>query len=538
MILARNPLQLLNGSKIWIFILAIVLFAACDILKPVSNGNSNTNGDDNELGTIDSEKPVFNPNVDADGNVVDNSSTNNNTNNTTKNGDRDGDGVIDRVDKCPDLFGLVRLEGCPEPKKNNGNTNNGTGGGKTNGTTTNNGTNNNGKTDNGSVNDPKGNVPLSGNYVEKGNLKSSYKVGILMPFFAQEVSTATTMPASSIQGMNFYEGSLLALQQLSAEGVNLDVEVFDSRRSTAVVQGLVDNYTLGKMDLIIGPAASENVQLVSEAVSKKNNVPMVSLNLNSGLADKNPYFIQASPYFESHASATVAYIKKKYPNRKVILVVPREGKEVSRLTSYHSENNSVRYSEFFAEKTGSTFTFSGLSEMLSAKDTTVVIAPVSDEFFAAALLRSLNSTKNSKSVVVFGMPSWMSYQGLEAATMEGCNLHITNGSFVNNNNEAVKSFKQNFFTEYGTPPTIEAYKGYDLTLYFGRMLNKYGTGFVNNLDQVDDDLLQSSFDFEPVFSTESESGMSEDYKINYFENKFVHILRFKNYQYVPVNADY
>lgn len=34
------------------------------------------------------------------------------------NGDRDGDGLLDKVDKCPDVAGLVRLEGCPEDNNN------------------------------------------------------------------------------------------------------------------------------------------------------------------------------------------------------------------------------------------------------------------------------------------------------------------------------------------------------------------------------------------------------------------------------------
>jgi type IX secretion system PorP/SprF family membrane protein len=34
------------------------------------------------------------------------------------NGDRDGDGVLDNVDKCPDIAGSVRLEGCPENNSN------------------------------------------------------------------------------------------------------------------------------------------------------------------------------------------------------------------------------------------------------------------------------------------------------------------------------------------------------------------------------------------------------------------------------------
>ena len=36
------------------------------------------------------------------------------------NGDRDGDGILDRVDKCPDVAGLVKSEGCPENNDRDG----------------------------------------------------------------------------------------------------------------------------------------------------------------------------------------------------------------------------------------------------------------------------------------------------------------------------------------------------------------------------------------------------------------------------------
>lgn len=520
MILARNLLQQLNGSKIWVFIFAVSIFASCELFKPaIGGGGTNNGGGGTELEEVTSGRKV-----DVDGNVIEEPPV---TDNTNKNGDKDGDGVMDRVDKCPDVFGLVRLEGCPEKK--------GTGNNDGNGDT---GNNNSGGTD--PVVDTKGvdddTTATSTDPIVNGSLKSSYKVGIVMPFFAQEVSNAAKMPGSSVQGMNFYEGSLLALQQLSAEGVNLDVEIFDSRRSSAVVQGLVDNFTLSKMDLIIGPAASNNVRIVAEGVAKKSSVPMVSLNLNSSLTKENPFFIQASPYFGTHASATVNYVNQKYAGKKVVMIVPQGGKEMNRLTYYHNANSDTRYSEFYAEKQNSAFKFTDLTDMLTSGDTTIIIAPVSNNGFASGLLRTLNNVKGSKPVIVFGMPSWMSYQNLDIAAMEGCNLHVTNGSFVNKNNEAVKSFKQTFFTEYGAAPTVEAYKGYDLTLFFGRMLHKHGTSFINNLDDADGTLLQSSFNFERVFEVQGDSGMSEDYQIRYHENKFVHILRFQNYQYRLMNS--
>lgn len=503
MILAQNHLQRLNGSKILTFIAIFLLFASCKLFKPVSNGNNN-NTDETELSEIESNKPVKNPNTkyDVDGNPIEYGNTDNG--NTGKPNDNTNTNT--------------------KPNGNTGETNshNNTGTGTT-------------------VNDPKGGETTKvEKVVKEGSLKYSYKVGIVMPFFAKEVATASKMPKSSIQGMNFYEGALLALQQLSTEGVNLDVEVFDSRRSEAIVQGLVDNFTLSSMDLIIGPASTENVEIVAEQVAKKEQIPMVTLNLNSTIASENPYYIQASAYFSSHATATAKYVKQHYSKSKVIMVVPQNDKEVSRLQDYHNANtliSSNRYNEFFAEEMGTaSYKFTGLTDLLSVRDTTVIIAPVSDAGFASALLRTLNAVKGSKPVVVFGMPNWMTFTNIDGGVLDNCNVHITNSSFVNKNNENVKQFKQAFFEEYGMFPTIEAYKGYDLTLYFGRMLHKYGTGFINHLETSKDELLQTSFEFEPVFEV-GDGTMGENSTIRCIENKFVHILRFKDFKYIPMDVE-
>lgn len=529
MILAQNRLQLLNGSKLLIVVFFALTSVSCELFKPANGGNnSNNNGNTEQIDEI----IVYNDN------------------------DRDNDGVIDEYDKCPDVPGLVRLEGCPE-----GTTDNNNGAVNNSGNTNTNNSNNSNNTGNNSSNTDNNSVSQNGNTdVPTGNgtnnstnsgdididkpsydLKERYKVGIIMPFFAEEVSTAFTMPSQAIPGMNFYEGATLALQELSYEGVSLDVSVFDSRRSEGVIQGLIDNYTLNSMDLIIGPASSSNVELVAEQVAKKAQVPLVSLNLNSTIANENPYFIQSSPFFNSHAEATVEYIQKQYNGKKVVMIVPNSGREVSRLQVYHSANKKLSegaitngYSELLAEKTGSSYAFNGLSEALTYGDTTVIIAPVSNEAFANSLLRKLSVLKASKPVVVFGMPSWMGFEKIDFSVFDDCNLHVTNGSYIDHNDEKVKAFKENFFNEYGAVPTIEAYKGYDLTLYFGRMLHKYGASFIEKLNESDASLLQCRFEFEKEF-TNTEAATGEFNQINHIENKYVHILRFQNYKFVLMN---
>ncbi len=490
MILVPNRLLQLSGNstklRLWGLLLSVVLFTSCDLFKPVQNGNTTGNGTE-ELGEIGSNKPpIKNPNVNEDGEIIDAGGV-----------DKDGNSNSGSIDTGSGKD-TIEVPDIPVPP----------------------------------VEEPVDTPIVSDGY------KGSYKVGILMPFYASDVSTAVSLPPSARQGMNFYEGALMALQQLSAEGVNLDVEVFDTRRSSAIVNGLVDNFTLASMDLIIGPVSSENVGIVANEVAKKK-VPMVSLNLNSSLTSDNPYYIQSNPYFSSHAFATIEYIKEKYPTAKIVIAVPSQGREVNRIYYYKDANaelsqNGVpsNITEFYAEKSdGSAYKFEGLADMLTFNDTTIVIAPVSSEGFAGGLLRTLSLVKSSKPTVVFGMPRWMNFEKIDFSYMENCNVHVTNGSFINKNNPAVRDFKSAFFAEYSMPPTVEAYKGYDLTLYFGRMLNQYGTGFINNLEQSNDNLLQSSLNFEPVEKLNEDGTKS----INYFENKFVHILRLHNYKFVPMN---
>ena len=519
MILAQNHRQLLNGSKFLIFIFIAGISVSCELFKPVNGGN-NSNGDDQiEEITVSTDN------------------------------DWDNDGVTDEYDKCPETPGLVRLEGCPEETVDDNSVIDNNTSDNTNDNNSNNNSNNNSDGQNVTVDVPTNNGNSNSTVVDTGinssdndyELKERYKIGIIMPFFAEEVSNAMTMPTQAVPAMNFYEGATLALQQLSYEGVSLDVEVLDSRRSEGVVQGLIDNYTLNSMDLILGPTSTSNVQLVAEQVAKREQVPLVSLNLNSTIANENPYFIQSSPYFGSHAEATVEYVQKKYNGKRVVMIVPNNGREVSRLQFYHAANSKLSgdavtngFSQLIAEKVGSSYTFNGLSDALTLGDTTVVIVPVSNEMFANSLLRKLSAVKSSRPVVVFGMPSWMSFERIDFSVFNDCNLHVTNGSYIDINDEKVRLFKDNFFNEFGAVPTIEAYKGYDLTLYFGRMLHKYGTGFINKLSDSDTSLLQCRFEFEKVIAS-SEEGMSELGQVDYIENKYVHILRFQNYKFVLMN---
>ena len=131
------------------------------------------------------------------------------------------------------------------------------------------------------------------------------------------------------------------------------------------------------------------------------------------------------------------------------------------------------------------------------------------------------------------MPRWENYKNVDPDYFMNLHVHISNSAYINHNNFNIQEFKRSFFNEYGMPPTTEAYKGYDVALYFGRMLNEHGTGLLQQLPLHQDQMLHARLEFMPTYTADSKGeGQSI---INQFENKYVHILRFHNFQFVKVN---
>ena len=78
---------------------------------------------------------------------------------------------------------------------------------------------------------------------------------------------------------------------------------------------------------------------------------------------------------------------------------------------------------------------------------------------------------------------------------------------------------------FGGDPTIYAFAGYDVTLFFLKQLQASGTGFVQNLPQTQHEGLQQSFRF---VKSDAESG---------YENVGLRIVHISDYELVPFGVE-
>ncbi len=369
-----------------------------------------------------------------------------------------------------------------------------------------------------------------------------YNVAIMLPFLSDRSNNGTEIDSRSNPTLHFYSGAKMALDVLSSEGIKLNVTVHDTKASEAVTQSLMNSREVKTAHLIVGPFMKNNIAVAAE-MAKQSGTPLVSpLSPSSNVTADNPYFIQVSPYLNTHCEAITKHARKKYRADQIVLVVRNKQAEISRLKYFQESNqafegtdNVERLKEFIVTDASADFNEMDVSPYLKDGDTTVFIVPSwSNESFIYSLLRKIQVAKVENEidseVVVYGMPQWMNYERISYDYYEQLHVHISSASYVDPNAENVRKFKIVYFNKYGTVPDLEAFIGYDVMLYFGRMLAKHGTFFQDRLDGEPAQYLQTKFDI--VREVPLSAVMEEDYsKTNLFENKYVNILKFEDYYF-------
>ncbi len=373
---------------------------------------------------------------------------------------------------------------------------------------------------------------------------SSYNVVLTLPFLGQKFNeTSSELYENSLWAVNYYAGTKMALDVLEAEGVSMNVSVFDTRASSSNVASLLRAESdIRNANLIIGPYRKDNiVQMAKFAMDQ--DITMVSpQGTSSQITEKNPNYIQVNPTLKSHCEAIMNDVLDHYDPKDIVLVAKANPNEKARLKYFYDEyikrvgkEDTIMLQELIiADSESAELKDMDLLPFIELSDTTVFIIPLWSESFVYSLLRKIDDSRQDyNDIVVYGMPQWMQFDKIDYSYYEKLKVHISSAAFVDLASDEVKKFKRDYFEKYGTLPRQEALLGYDVMLYFGRMLYKYGTKFQYYLPQNPAQHLLTKYDFKQVLYNNS-AGV-DFYQIDHFENKFLNILKFEDYQFQKAN---
>ena len=350
-------------------------------------------------------------------------------------------------------------------------------------------------------------------------------IALLLPFALDQRSLEQLREQNPLKrnrplvSLGFYEGALIAIDSLRKQEGGINVLVYDTKNSAEEVRRITAKPEFHEVDLIIGPVFEQEIQEASNYARQKG-IPIVSpLRKVSGQQD-NPSYFAINPGEEALMNMLAASHQQTERNSKIIIVRQEKSEEIQLCQAYKSGiSDSVRRSNLV--EITATYLLSSIQDKLSANQTNVLIVPSKDEVFVNSLCRKLSSLQQQYSLKVFGLEDWRKFESIAPESFLRINLHYPVHYYPGIRPTFKTAFEQTYKDRFYGPPGEYAYYGYDLMMYFGRMMQVYGQKWpgVNKMPSRYPGM-NEQFRFKEV----SFSGSSNT---DHNSNQMLHIVRFQ-----------
>ncbi len=389
--------------------------------------------------------------------------------------------------------------------------------------------------------DPKDPVvdPNENPTIDEGFTKASYNVVMMLPFLTDRMG-GEQVPRQSMPALEFYEGALMAVNRLKMEGVNMELTVLDTKGNRSTTSSLLESSSVQNADLIIGPISAAGQKLAAEK-ALKSKTPMIGVTGASNITENNPFFVQLNPSYEFHAEAILNDIETNSALSRSIIISRADSKEKNRVDLFRKafEAKTGDGVQIPVMTAGEDYMMELLGDEIGRlragrRDSIHIIIPSRDETFVSEALRQIGieAQRLRVPVKVYGMEQWMDFNKMSFDYYERLNVLISSNGYITRSSFEIKNFQDNYFSQYKMLPGETVYLGYDIMLYVGKELKEHGTGVLSNWMKTDQaNGLHTKFNVKPVFENPGET-VEGSGKVNQFMNTYVHILRFKDYQFV------
>lgn len=323
----------------------------------------------------------------------------------------------------------------------------------------------------------------------------------LADFPKQKVDATVIMPLTTADGepnrnnMDFYCGVLLAVYDMSEEGIDCNLNVYDimDRRSQFSVEAIKGS------DVVIGPVSSADLTRLFFATNNVNAVVSPLDPRAERLTKEHRAMIQAPTPHIAQYKDLVNWIGEEYSEGDKVLVITEKGARLSGITSQMKEaldSSSLAYNTFsYSILEGRDIT-EPLTALMSTEGANRVIVASESEAFVNDVVRNLNLLiYNNIDIVLYAPSKIRSFETIEVENFHNTSMHVSLGYYIDYESDNVKSFLKRYRALFNTEPTQFAFQGYDIARYFVGLSAEYGENWKNHLTDGPKDMLQSTFQF-------------------------------------------
>jgi len=383
-----------------------------------------------------------------------------------------------------------------------------------------------------------GNLPINVNYKDTGKRFNRYNVALIMPFTADGSDTlrlnrlldgSEKIPLITQISVDFYHGMIVALDSLSRKGLKVNLHVYNissvADSSSSVLDSILRKPELLNMNLIIGPPYPSHFVRVARFAGI-HRIPIVSpLSGENYVLKNNPWASKIRPSVLTETQVEADYIATHYSRNNIIVIHNRDANQQYYMAfkkRFHLTDSTLGNKDTLVnvESLGGV---NGLATKISNTLVNVIVMPYEGAPFVAKFVNELANSHyaHRDSIIVFGMHNWANNDALAAENLDTLGLHFPSNEYVDYTNVPTKKFIAKYREYYLSEPGYFSYEGYDATLFYGALLQQYGTDLQGHLGDIKYRGLQTSFNMVPTNPTTG------------YENNAVYILEYRDYTVKP-----
>lgn len=294
--------------------------------------------------------------------------------------------------------------------------------------------------------------------------------------------------------MDFYSGVLMALRDLEAEGLKVNMHVHD------LYAGMPDVENLCKSDFVLGPVASRDVEVMLQMIDGR--VPLISPLDQRAASLSNTYrhFIQAPAGAENQYEDLAQWMQDDFtPGDKILFVSEKNASNVQAAVNVRSAlaRRELNYQILNYAITEGRMIPDSLNQYLVRNGTNRVVVASESEPFVGDVVRNLGIMLGKGYDIVMYAPSKVrNFDSIDGTALHDVASHISTAYHVNYGSTEVEEFIRVYRALFRTEPTQFAFQGYDTASYFVRKVARHGRAWTYKLSLERSHGLHTDFLFE------------------------------------------
>ena len=358
-------------------------------------------------------------------------------------------------------------------------------------------------------------VQSSGNEIEEGEEEETLQDAtdstaladsLLLPETTSkktvDLSLMLPLNASSAKGvssnnMDFYSGVLLAIYEMSQNGVSTSLDTYD------IADGKIktDIDSLKNENVVIGPVSTGDLTRLFNIAPEDRMVVSPLDQRAEKLVYEHSNMIQAPTPYNVIYTDLMNWMKGDMQIGDRAIVVTEKGARASEAVQAMMaavDSSKIEYKALSYSILEGRDIPESLAYLMTEDETAsnrVFIASES-EAFVNDVVRNLNVMIHKKYKVVLYAPGRIrNFETIEVDNFHNSNLHVSLGYYIDYDDAKVKEFLLKYRALYNSEPTQFSFQGYDLAKYFIGLCSKYGENWTQMLESSDSKMLQSIFRF-------------------------------------------